>query len=60
MNETIQQAADLLWNAHVTKSTIAPIRELLGAENIDAAYAAQEINTKRRMAQGEKSVGQKK
>lgn len=59
MNETIQQAADLLWNAHVTKSTIAPIRELLGAENIDAAYAAQKINTKRRMAQGEKVLGKK-
>lgn len=59
MNEQIQQAADLLWNAHNTKSTIAPIRDLIGAENIEAAYTVQEINTKRRVAQGEKILGKK-
>lgn len=59
MKEQIQQAADLLWEAHNAKNTVPPVREIISADDIDAAYATQEINVKRRMANGEKVVGKK-
>ena len=48
MNKEIQEAAGLLWEAHNQKSTIPPVRELIGTEDLNAAYAVQEININRR------------
>jgi 2-keto-4-pentenoate hydratase len=59
MKPEIEKAADILWEAHNTKSTVPPVREIISADDIDAAYATQEINVKRRMANGEKVVGKK-
>jgi 2-keto-4-pentenoate hydratase len=59
MKPEIQQVADVLWEAHTTMSTVPPVRTLISAEDIDAAYAAQEINVKRRIANGEKVTGKK-
>lgn len=59
MKPEIQKAADILWEAHNAKSTVPPVREIISADDIDAAYATQEINVKRRMANGENVVGKK-
>lgn len=59
MKPEIQKAADILWEAHNAKSTVPPVREILSADDIDAAYATQEVNVKRRIVKGEKIVGKK-
>jgi 2-keto-4-pentenoate hydratase len=59
MNTQIQQAADLIWNAHQNGTTCAPIRELIGMHDVAAAYAVQQINTERWLAQGRRLVGRK-
>ncbi|WP_417261917.1 2-keto-4-pentenoate hydratase [Celeribacter sp.] len=43
----IQKAADQLWQAWESGTPGDPIRGLLDAGDVDAAYAVQEINTKR-------------
>lgn len=43
----LQQAADSLWTAWQQGTPVAPVRDLIGATDIDAAYAVQEINTNR-------------
>lgn len=43
----IHEAADRLWQAWETGVPGAPIRDLLAEGDVDAAYAVQEINTKR-------------
>lgn len=55
----IQEAADLLWAAAETGTTVAPVRDLLAEGGPDAAYAAQEINTRRGLAAGRRLVGRK-
>lgn len=55
----IQQVADLLWAAHTSGQPCAPVRELLAEGGVDAAYAAQNINTERRIAAGGRLVGRK-
>ncbi|MEY2923861.1 MAG: hypothetical protein RLZZ337_401 [Bacteroidota bacterium] len=57
--DRIQDAADLLWQATKTKNVIAPIREIIGDEDIDAAYSVQLININRRIAAGDVVVGKK-
>jgi 2-keto-4-pentenoate hydratase len=58
--ELIQKAADVLWEADVTSTPIAPIRDLLGTStDIDAAYAIQLINTDRKIAAGMRVSGRK-
>jgi len=59
MNKEIQEAAGLSWEAHNQKSTIPPVRELIGTEDLNAAYAVQEININRRKANGEVVTGKK-
>ena len=48
-----------MWEAHNQKSTIPPVRELIGTEDLNAAYAVQEININRRKANGEVVTGKK-
>jgi 2-keto-4-pentenoate hydratase len=59
MNDSVQKAADLLWNAEQTGVPVAPVRELLQAGGVEAAYAAQEINTERGLKAGRRLVGRK-
>ena len=58
-NASIQQAADLLWQAHTSGQPCAPVRNLIGATDIDAAYVVQQRNTERWLAQGRRPVGRK-
>lgn len=51
--------ADLLWTAAQKRQPCAPIRDLLQGSGVDAAYEVQEINTKRRLAEGARLVGRK-
>jgi 2-keto-4-pentenoate hydratase len=55
----IQQAADLLWEAARSGEAIAPLRETFPAFGPDEAYAVQELNTRRRLAEGARLVGRK-
>jgi len=43
----IQAAADRLWQAWESNTPAAPVRDLLDGGDVAAAYAVQEINTKR-------------
>ncbi len=59
MNENIQKAADMLFDAHERGIPCDPIRALLPDGEVDAAYAAQEINTTRWLEAGRRLVGRK-
>jgi 2-keto-4-pentenoate hydratase len=56
----IQEAADRLWNAAATGSACAPIRDLIGETDVAAAYAVQEINTRRWLGGEEKVLSGRK
>ncbi|MDB5999719.1 MAG: 2-keto-4-pentenoate hydratase [Rhizobacter sp.] len=56
---TLKQVADLLMLAHETGTPCPPVRELLAAAGNDGAYAVQQINTERWLAQGRRIVGRK-
>lgn len=60
----IAQLARQLAEAESTGAPCQPLRELIleaaqGADPVDAAYAIQQQNTERRVAQGERLVGRK-
>ena len=55
----IREAADRIESATVTGEPIPPVRGLIGAENIDAAYAVQQELIARRIAAGSVVVGRK-
>lgn len=55
--EKIQQAADRLFEAYRANTPCEPVRELLEAQDIDAAYEVQSLNHARRRSAGEKIVG---
>jgi 2-keto-4-pentenoate hydratase len=59
VEQSIRDAADRLRAAQSTGKPCAPIRDLIGADNVDAAYAVQNINTDRRLAEGRRLVGRK-
>lgn len=59
MTSVIEQAAERLWQAHATASPCDPVRDLIGAADVDAAYAVQQRNTERWLAQGRRLVGRK-
>ncbi|MEU5214483.1 fumarylacetoacetate hydrolase family protein [Streptomyces sp. NPDC020742] len=58
-NDGIAEAAQRLWNARVSSLPCAPVRSLLGAGDIEAAYAVQEVNTRRSLSEGRRLVGRK-
>jgi len=58
-DKNIQQAAERIRTAYDTGVPCAPVRELLPGDNIDVAYAAQEVNTELWLAAGRKLVGRK-
>jgi 2-keto-4-pentenoate hydratase len=53
----INEAALKLRNSCKTGTTCSPVRELIGATNIEAAYKVQEINIAERIENGAKPVG---
>ena len=59
MTNAIEQAAERLWQAHASASPCAPVRELIGAGDVEAAYAVQQRNTQRWLAQGRRLAGRK-
>jgi 2-keto-4-pentenoate hydratase len=59
MSANIQQAADLLWDAHRNGEPCQPVRGLLGDGGVEAAYAVQKLNTDRWLVRGRRLVGRK-
>lgn len=60
MNEQdIQLAANLLWEAAETGTSIAPLRERFPGLTAESAYAVQELNTERQLKAGARLVGRK-
>ncbi|WP_413204145.1 2-keto-4-pentenoate hydratase [Rhodospirillum sp. A1_3_36] len=57
--DTIQKAADLLWQAGQSGIPCDPVRSLLAEGDLEGAYAIQEINTKRSLDAGRRLVGRK-
>jgi 2-keto-4-pentenoate hydratase len=55
----LEQAANRLWLAYRTAEPCAPVRDLLAGSGLESAYAVQEINTQRRLAEGARLVGRK-
>ena len=56
----IQEAADRLWQAWESGVPGAPIRDLIGESDLDAAYAVQEVNTKRWLGAEERRLSGRK
>jgi 2-keto-4-pentenoate hydratase len=59
MTTAIEQAAERLWQAHATAKPCDPVRDLIGTTDVEAAYAVQQHNTARWIAQGRRLVGRK-
>jgi 2-keto-4-pentenoate hydratase len=57
--ERISRAADRLVDASILGIPVAPVRDVLGADDIEAAYAVQQELTRRRLAAGGQVVGRK-
>jgi len=53
------EVADRLLRATQTGEFCEPIRDIIGIEDLEAAYAAQDINTERRAKSGARIVGSK-
>ncbi|MDI9846595.1 fumarylacetoacetate hydrolase family protein [Rhodoblastus sp. 17X3] len=58
-DQAIKQVADKIFEAHHSGKPSAPVRDLLPEGAIDQAYAAQEVNTGRWLAEGRRLVGRK-
>lgn len=43
-NDVEREAADLLYEAAQTGMAVAPVRNLIGEKDLEAAYAVQEVN----------------
>ena len=57
--DKIEAAAKRLREAELNKQLCEPVRDLIGADNVAAAYAVQQINTNIRLQEGAKVIGQK-
>lgn len=58
-NKNIEQAARAIRGAHDKRTPCPPIRDLLPANDIQSAYAVQEVNTKAWIKAGRRLVGRK-
>jgi 2-keto-4-pentenoate hydratase len=54
-----QAAADRLWFAAERRAACQPIRDVIGADDVEAAYAVASINVARRLQRGATRVGRK-
>jgi len=59
MDKVIEDAAERLWNAAQTGTPCEPVRDLIGEDNVNAAYAVQKIISERRQGLGARLVGRK-
>lgn len=59
MDIAIGEAADRLSAAAVTGAPCAPVRDLIGAHDVDAAYRVQEVLIAERLSAGARRVGRK-
>ena len=57
--EAIGAAAERLAGAAATGQACAPVRDVIAMGDVAAAYAAQEINTRRALSAGRRLVGRK-
>jgi len=55
----IEEAARRLWEASVARTPCAPVRELIGTNDVACAYAVQQRNVSRQRETGGRSVGRK-
>lgn len=55
----IEAAAERLFAARRDRRPIAPVRAMLPAGDVDAAYAVQQLNVRRRLDAGRRIVGRK-
>ncbi|MGY1807001.1 2-keto-4-pentenoate hydratase [Blastococcus sp. SYSU D00669] len=55
----VVEAADRLAVAARSRVPCPPVRDLIGAEDVVAAYAVQQLSTRRRLAEGARVVGRK-
>lgn len=58
-DDAVAKVAERLLNAARTRVPAAPVRDLLGAVDIDLAYAVQRRLTETRLAEGARIVGRK-
>lgn len=56
---TVQEAAARLKKAFETATPTAPVRDLIGRDNIESAYEVQQLLTLARIARGGRVVGRK-
>ena len=56
--DPIAKAAQRLWEAE-SSGPCAPVRDLIGTDDLDAAYAVQESSTVRALERGRRVVGRK-
>lgn len=57
--DKINQAAQILFEAQEKYETCLPIREIIGENDIETAYAIQRVNIEKRIAAGAKRIGAK-
>lgn len=58
-NNLVHDVAKLLREAEETRTACSPVRELIGATDIDAAYAVQTLNVQLGVDAGRRIVGRK-
>lgn len=59
MSDAVQAAAARLSTAQSSRTPCKPVRDLIGAEDLGAAYAVQELGTRRRLESGGRITGRK-
>lgn len=57
--DNVRKVADLLHEATLSGAAMAPVRNLIGETDLEAAYAVQEVNTQRALDAGRRLVGRK-
>ncbi len=57
--KTVDEIASQLRNAIKIEAPIKPIRDIIGIEDIETAYAIQRVNTQHRISKGARVVGKK-
>ncbi len=57
--DLIQKAADKIWTAYENGQACSPVRDILPVGDVAAAYAVQDMNTTRWLADGRRLVGRK-
>jgi len=59
MADPINEAAQRIWNAYDSRVPCAPVRDMIGAADVEQAYAVQETNTVRWLKVSRKLSGRK-